>query len=444
MSSTRTRTYSFSLTGRDRDLIALAMVVLFTATRWVGVSLLFTQSASTALPPVNYYDDGLTHPTTSHALWEYPVPLYWVTKIYGHFAHITGLSHLSAAVGLVLILDAAIFLILMYHRRWWGAGYWIIAPVALGPLFWARWDIVPAALVAWGLAVLARHPRVASAVMGLAAATKIWPALLGGVLVGHYQSRATWQRVGWFLGAAIGTTLVAILDTSWERVSTSITYQDNRGLQVESVWATVAMLGHWLAPSHWSVFWSTQSLSMEVSGPTVGVAMASASALMTLMVIVTLAWCVAALFGKADKVLSLVSRRGSVPTRWAVAEWNPAFAAWAAIALILGVIVTNKVLSPQYMIWVLVPIAVCLDNRPGSPASLGRGAALLWRLFAVVGIVIALLTQVLYPWQYGEFLGGTMPSAVLAGALRNVLLVVWFGLVTASLVRYARAELARR
>jgi hypothetical protein len=87
-----------------------------------------------------------------------------------------------------------------------------------------------------------------------------------------------------------------------------------------------------------------------------------------------------------------------------------------ALALVLAFIVFNKVGSPQYMTWIIAPLVVGLvvDRRR-------------WRRPAVLGLLIAGITQVVYPLTYWDLLNAeALPVAVLT--LRNVLvgvMLVW-------------------
>jgi hypothetical protein len=87
-----------------------------------------------------------------------------------------------------------------------------------------------------------------------------------------------------------------------------------------------------------------------------------------------------------------------------------------ALALVLAFIVFNKVGSPQYMTWIIAPLVVGLvvDRRR-------------WWRPGALGLVIAAITQVVYPLTYWGLLSAeALPAAVLT--LRNVLvtmLLVW-------------------
>jgi hypothetical protein len=95
---------------------------------------------------------------------------------------------------------------------------------------------------------------------------------------------------------------------------------------------------------------------------------------------------------------------------------------------VLALIVWNKVGSPQFETWLLVPALIGL-------AVLGRG----FLPQGIVVLVIAGLTQVIYPYLYTALLG-LEPAMLLVITVRNVLL---FGLLcweAGELLRLGRAD----
>ena len=78
----------------------------------------------------------------------------------------------------------------------------------------------------------------------------------------------------------------------------------------------------------------------------------------------------------------------------------------------LTMIVFDKVGSPQYMTWLAAPIAAALGlGLPG------------WRNTARWALVVAGVTQVVFPWLYPAITRGDVSGTVVLAA-RNVLLVV--------------------
>ena len=111
------------------------------------------------------------------------------------------------------------------------------------------------------------------------------------------------------------------------------------------------------------------------------------------------------------------------------------FLARGALLLAVVLILANKVGSPQFVGWLAGPVVVGLA-RPGL-AGLRS-----WRVPAVLVLVVAGLTQVVFPVAYDAItLQQAGPTLVLA--LRNVLLVVLAVVVARALVRLGRAVRSR-
>ena len=121
---------------------------------------------------------------------------------------------------------------------------------ALWPVLYARFDVAPAALVLGALHCLDRHRERASAVLlGLAGAVKLWPFALFPLWVvwGSGPGRSprevfgrTLATGGWVaIGAAIGSA--PVLSLLGNRIASSARFHADRGLQIESTWATLVL-----------------------------------------------------------------------------------------------------------------------------------------------------------------------------------------------------------
>ena len=100
---------------------------------------------------------------------------------------------------------------------------------------------------------------------------------------------------------------------------------------------------------------------------------------------------------------------------------------WICLAAVTAFMVSSKVLSPQYLLW-LLPLAA-------AAAGLSRGRALV--VWSAGLLVVTAATQVVFPELYGELThrGERAGWAVLALSVRNVLLL---GLVGWAVVASAR------
>ena len=309
------------------------------------------------------------------------------------------------------------------YALWRGAGrradlalyFWIAYVFLVGPLCYTRFDMVPAVLAGGALLVAPRRPWLTGALTGLGAAIKLWPALLAGAFAVRRQGRA--QMLGAFVGVGFGLAALSLGVGGWSRLFSPLTWQSGRGLQIESVWATPMMIARAVDPTRWSVRYSTFQ-AYEVFGPGVSTMLTVSTTATVVGLLVT-----AALFVRGFRCPQV----GVVALGLLV------------LATIAITTITNKTLSPQYLLWLGGPAAVLLLSR-GDPGS--RWHRVLGRL-AVELLVLALLTQLTYPLLYNGLLGrggsAFMAVSTVVTTLRNLSLLV----VTVELCRHAWVALAR-
>jgi hypothetical protein len=290
---------------------------------------------------------------------------------------------------------------------WW----WLLFLLALGPIALGRIDSVTAPFAIAAVSLLARHPRAAGALLAVGAWIKVWPAaLLLAALV------ALGARVRVALGALIVSLVVVAsalsLGAGW-RLLSPITQQTGRGLQIEAPltapWLWAAWAERWSA----HVYYDNEILTWQVFGDRSEQAAAAATPLLALTVLVILL------------LAALAVVNGAIETRLVPP---------VALALVMALIVVNKVGSPQFVSWIAAPIMLgLLWSRRG-----GIG----FRVPAVLTLIIAGLTQYVYPFHYGETLGLQTLALVVLTA-RNVLelaLLVWSVCAIVRLSREAGAS----
>ena len=333
-------------------------------------------------------------------LVEYPLPAVAVVAVPWLVAGATGLAY-----GTVLLLVAAatdlVFTVLLAvtgraaGAGWWPAVAWLVGVPAIGATAFARFDLLPGVLVGTAVLAAGSRPRLAAVLLAVATSVKLWPVLLAPPLLAATARRTA---VGWYVGTGLGLAMATVLVAGPARLFTPLTYQAERGLQIESVAATPVMLAWWLRPDAWTIAYAP-SRSFEVAGPAVGTVLSVAS-------LATVIYAVVVLAGTAA-LLSAWRRRRVVDASTMV---------WSGLVAVLGFVVTGKVLSPQYLLWVL-PLAVAGLVVADSP---------LLRQWVGWLLVAAALTQVVFPSGYGALTTGVGPPVavpVLALAARNLLLV---------------------
>ncbi|MFF5424305.1 MULTISPECIES: glycosyltransferase 87 family protein [unclassified Streptomyces] len=246
------------------------------------------------------------------------------------------LDYTAGFFALALLCDAFVLGLLLHTgrrpgRSTRGAWLWLAAVPLLGPTAYARYDIMVTAVAVAALLSAIRSPRLLGALAGFGAILKVWPALL---LVGTANGRATWRSWPVAAGAASGVLLLCAL---WMPGSlTFLSYQSERGTEVESLGATVFHVARHFG---WEGGARMNYGSMEFLGPYVSWV---TTASMTLTV-AAFGWLV---------LWRLRARRFVTSTT-----------ADAAFVAVLLFTTTSRVISPQYMMWLAGLAAVCLAYR---------------------------------------------------------------------------------
>lgn len=289
-------------------------------------------------------------------------------------------------IAAMLLVDLAMLLVLAGAGRR-GAWLWVVAGAALGPVMWLRFDLLVALLAASAVVQRGRRPGLSGVLWGLAVLLKLWPLVLAAALL----PRRGWQRWASAAAGTVGAGLaVEALVAGPAALSTPLTYQAGRGLQIESLPASVLL---------WQRRGDEPSEVLEFAYRAYQL-QDTASAPATLVGVVVL--------GSVGLAVLVAASRCARPVLDEVRTL-------AAALLSVLVVATNAVFSPQYVMWFLPLVALVVGLSRGAD----RGAALL----AVVATGIAALTQRIWPWRYPELLD-LDPGTVGALLLRNTLVVV--------------------
>lgn len=296
-----------------------------------------------------------------------------------------------------LVADVAVFAMLLRAAKRAdpdkpspaGPWLWTLGVAAIGPMAYGRYDLVVTASAVAALTVTLRSKRstaVARGVLiGIGAFLKLWPAAF---LVGAPKRRNGRLLAG--IAAATAVVPSLLLQLIFPGVLSFLTNQEGRGVQLESVFATPFLVGKWFG---WSgTVQNTQYGAYEYSGT--GVALAGKAALLA----------TAIGFG----ILLLIRRRAAVRGGFPF----PAMLADAGFAAVLVFVVTSRVLSPQYLVWLLGIAAVCLTRRD----TLMRTPA--WLVLGATSV-----TQLIFPLFYHTLRGGQIYSGMILLS-RNAVLVV--------------------
>ncbi|MFR0352927.1 glycosyltransferase 87 family protein [Streptomyces sediminimaris] len=294
-------------------------------------------------------------------LWQYPPG---AGPVLLSPALLPGLTYFQAFVALTLAADAAIALALARAgtrpgHTLLGAALWTGGLPLLLHMPLVRYDVQVTAFAVVSLLTLSRSPRAYGALAALGALVKVWPAL---VLLGAPRARAT--RSAWTWAAATGTATLTLLATLFADPLAFLKQQGGRGVQIESLGGTALALA---THAGWPGLVRYRYGSLEFTGPHVR----------------TVAHLMLGLTAAAFALLLLWRLRAR--------RWTPATPCDAALSAVLLFTVTSRVISPQYMIWLLGTAAVCLTSRHT-----------VQRPVAALIVLATALSAVAYPALYAE------------------------------------------
>jgi hypothetical protein len=293
--------------------------------------------------------------------------------------------------GLLLAFMLSILLRLDAHPiRLGGAlGFAALSPLLLGSVVLSRFDLWPAAVTAGALAALvAGRDRLGSGALGLAFAVKFYPAALLPLALAWAWRRAGRREAAICLGIFVlvaGACFLPFLVLAPDGVWEALTRQTNRPLQIESLGAGVLLVAHVVGGLGITMRSGHGSQNLAGDAPDV------LAAVQTLLQL-------AALVG-----VWIWFARGTADRERLVR---------ASAAAVCAFVAFGKVLSPQFLIW-LIPFVPLVRGRRGIAAGALLATALV-------------LTQLWFPFRYWDLAlhFSTFPSWLVL--VRDLVLVALF------------------
>nr|WP_225801603.1 glycosyltransferase 87 family protein [Streptomyces sp. NK15101] len=318
------------------------------------------------------------------AMWQYPPGAGLVVMAPGLLPWLT---YFQAFVALTLLADAVVTLALARAdsaRLTHGAWIWVCGLPLLLHLPLARFDVQTTALAVLALLALGtRSPaahRLGGALAGIGAMVKVWPAL---ALIGTPRGRTT--REAWTAAAVTALALLATLALFFSEPLGFLRQQGSRGIQIESLGGTALAVAR--ATGAWPGGVEFRYGAFEYVGPYVS----TLGHLALLLTVLAFGWLL---------LWRLQARR-----------WTPATPLDAALTAVLLFTATSRVISPQYMIWLIGLAAVCLTSRDT-----------VMRPVALLLLPAAALSSLAYPVLYADVVDGTTTGLAVM-VLRNGLLL---------------------
>jgi hypothetical protein len=372
------------------QLIALLVVVLVTLpgiAQWhaLDLSIYYQDSRQLLNGLVPYRDFALEYPPL--ALLPFALP---------RLVTLGQRVDFSGYVWLFLVQNALfstlIALLIAQIRGLQAAGsslglYALLVAVSAPLLPW-RYDLFPALLTALALlCVLRRQPGWAGIWLGLGVAAKLYPAVLLPIFGAYYlaeKERPALVRLALGSAGALAATLLPFVLIAPGPLLTFLQYHQLRGLQLESLPAGVIVLAHVLGNLPAQLAFNYGAL--HVDSPPAAVVLRWLPVAVVVVFGVVLAGCWA-------RFREEQAAGGHVTSESLIVY---------AFAALLAFIVTNKVFSPQYVIW-LLPFAPLLRLRQ-----------------AIALLAICALTITLFPFNYDHLLDMELLPVLLLN-MRNLL-----------------------
>ena len=267
-----------------------------------------------------------------------------------------------------------------------------LLPLLLGGVILTRFDLVPAAIVAGAtLLLVTGRLRAGAFVVGIGVAVKLYPAVLVplvGIVAWRRGGRRELASVLALAAAPVLAVYLPFLVAGPDGVLDSVGRQLGRPLQIESLGAGTLLAAHHAFGT--SLGWESSSGSQNLTGTGAD----------------TLA------------VLQGIAQVAAAALVW-VSFWrgpaDPGRLVRHAAAAVVAFVALSKVLSPQFLVWLvlLVPLVVA-----------GRGRASLWLLTAACAV-----TAVWFPARYWELVKEFDSLASWLVLVRGVVLLALLGVL---------------
>jgi uncharacterized membrane protein len=337
---------------------------------------------------------------------EYPpgaLPVFVLPALADHDDYGSAFEFLMCACGVAVVVLVATTLPAAgagAARVYAATAFVAIAPLLLGSVILSRFDLWPAALVAGVLAALVTgRDRLGLGLLGLATMAKLYPAILLPLALVWVAKRRGGRDAAICLGVFLAVVAAIALPFGilspgglWHSVTTQL----GRPLQIESLGAGLLLAAKHLGLYDPTVVSTHGSQNLDGTLPDTLASIETALGVVALLAV----WIVFAR-GRMDHDRLLT----------------------ASAAAVVAFIAFGKVLSPQFLIW-LIPLVPLVAGTAGITAC--------WLLAAAL-----VTTQVWFPYRYWDVVA-LRPVGWLV-LLRDLLLVALFALLLAA-IRPGSAE----
>lgn len=380
-------------TRRTIGLIGLAAAAWIVAAAWdpvhhqhlTDIPVYEGAAARMADGQIPYRDFTLEYPPLAALL------IGAVRLLPSNYADGFSLAMFIALVATLLGVTATADALRLSPRRRLAAGAIVaLTPLLLGDLVSTRFDLALAALLAWTLwaAVTERFPAM-WLLLAAAIALKLVPvALIPALVIWQRHRTGHWPGRTLLPGAVVSAVVwVPFLLTGFSGIRYLVDYHLHRPLQIESLGGSYLLGLRALAGIPLSIV--TSYGSQNIRGPGVDVVTAITTGLQAASIVVV-----------------------AVVLVWFLRRCPPHLAVHGMVASVATtmafLVVTGKVLSPQFTLW-LLPACLLVAGPYGA--------------FTAAAVVAALVTTQLYfPYAYWDLVDMD-PGAIAQLVVRNVALI---------------------
>ena len=329
---------------------------------------------------------------------EYPpycVPIFLLPRLVVDTEH-----YLGGFMALALLIDAVMKGFLIRAGRISAQGMRALGPVALYSFavpflqhhYLQRFDTWPALLsVALAMVFAKRKYLTSGVLLSVGVFLKVYPIVFGpALLFGALRKRKLPRFLSGLIAGILPAALISLTLPWWS----FLFFQANRGLEAESIYASVIWLGKHLG--WWPATWGHVIAWSEVLGPVAAAVVPWARA----------TWI----------VTTLVSAGAATARLWRQPEISLGELARVLLIPLLAFVIFNPVLSPQFMIWLLgLAALVTLEGSVWAPLAI---------------LFCAMITPIESPSLFHDFGRGLSLFETSVMVLRNLILAgVWVGLI---------------
>ena len=351
--------------------------------------------------------------------WVYP----YVDEIFMFIPHwLQPTNYQAAWLTMEAVIDLAAMLVLLYwprkhdSARVGAAWLWIGAQLLMGPVSISRLDSISVAVAIVGLvAWLRAKPSQAAVWFAIATWIKVWPVTLLAATIAEVKR---WKPVAaWGFGTGLFFLVLGTVLGSFHNAISFVTEQTSRGIQIESPWALPALWGAILTHKRkYGIFYDPNLKTFQVHGGAESLVASLLNPAMygALGLTMLCGWWILRNVKDED-----------------VFKRNEVFA-WTVLAAILEMIVFNKVGSPQYYAWLIVPAILGRIERIPN-----------WNFVSNWILGVLGLTGLIFPIIYNHILDG-QPWATSILTIRNIGAVLLLALAAIRLVELLGEQLREK